>query len=176
MDYKNSKNMLNFKEFLNENYNSPKFASDEVVLKLDNSLHKEIEEYISDNIVEWSHGVEDAEYEEEAEALQFFGENERYVVYWRIYPDGTLNVVLRDQNKKSEKDWNYEWDFVDDEGEEVGGSNSFLDALSGHVSLEFDDSDTSGDNEFVLDYNIADKVREFFVKKKGAITGVKYGI
>jgi hypothetical protein len=157
-----------FYSFLNEN-SSTSFVDDELVEKLDEDLYGEIKEYISDNIVNWGNAIENANCEEEADAIQFFGENEKYARYWRIYPDGTLNVILSSDNMKTEDDWvySYEMDGEDQEG-------NFLDALSGDVSIQFDDKSTSGDNE--LNYELEEKVKKFFREKRGTIQGTKFGL
>lgn len=163
----------NFENFVAENSISHIYVDGEIVEKLDDELFEEIEEHVRFEICAWNNGLEHAGSPAESEAIQDFGERARVLTSWRIYPDGTLDVVAETIGGRGKaEDFEITW-FEDDDAEEELTGN-FLDALDGTVTSQFDSKSTSGENN--LPDDLAEKVKNFFIKKKGAIGGKKLGI
>ena len=151
-----------------ENTPSGSWVDDEMVEKLDGDLHVDIVDYINAELWNWSSGLENADSEAEAEAIQAFGENSRMLDYWRVYDDGTLSAVVKLVNGSGKLS---DFDLEDDDGNPVG---NFLNVLNGTVRHEFDEKATTGDNK--LSKDLEERVKDLFSRKRGAIGGHKAGL
>jgi hypothetical protein len=156
----------NFENFVVENSNPHKYVDGEIVEKVDSKLFDEITEHVNHEIFAWNKGLDNSSSYSESEAIQDFGERTRFVTSWRIYPDGTLDAVIKLVNGRGiVEDFDISW-FEDDDAEEELTGN-FLDALDGSVTVKFNPESKRGENK--LPDTLAEKVKKFFDKKKGAI-------
>ena len=117
--------------------NQKAFLSDEEVENINIFLVNEIQEYISEYILDPSPSGTDEEYE----ALVYFKDIERFDISYRVYEDGTISVKLTAPSL----DVNYE--------DKYGDTRTvyFLDKLEGIVVTEFNESAKSGDNMILTD-------------------------
>lgn len=122
-----------------------KYLTEDEVKKIDETLYKELEEYISEEIANWT---EMCECDAEGDALDFALSSECPV--WRVCNDGTVDVVIHGDSRE---DFDFDWE--NEEGEEM--TSNALDLLRGYVSHEFDD-DCNND----LDDDLAERVVELF--------------
>jgi hypothetical protein len=132
---------------------SKEFLDENEVEEMDSDLHRKIENYINENIANWT---EMCECEEEGDELEFFLDH--HLPSWRVRNDGTVDVIVESESRES---FNFEWE--DNEGEER--TSNAIDLLQGNVSHEFDDD---CNNEFVWDNGIEKEVIALFKSRKKA--------
>jgi hypothetical protein len=132
---------------------SKEFLDENEVEEMDSDLHRKIENYVNENIANWT---EMCECEEEGDALEFFLDH--HLPSWRVRNDGTVDVIVESESRES---FNFEWE--DNEGEER--TSNAIDLLQGNVSHEFDDD---CNNEFVWDNGIEKEVIALFKSRKKA--------
>jgi hypothetical protein len=140
-----------WKEFNESEASGAGWVSDEEMKKLDPDLHDEIVDHIDTNLISWMPGLENASCEAESDALQYFGETQMLDSRWRVYPDGTMNLVMRSGGER--EDFDFDWE--DEDGKER--TSNFLDALEGSIGLKFDEGANNGDNE--LPEELGERVR-----------------
>lgn len=168
----------NYGTWLKESAATAMSLTDEEVEELAPELHEEIEDHLNEEIIGWESGLENASEEAEAEAVQSFGENGRFLAFWKVYSDGTLEVILINgytsldykEKRNSFEDFDIEW--KDEDGEEQ--TTNFLNALDGTVKVDFEKGATSGENQ--LPKELAERVKQFFQKKRGHLKGKKFGL
>jgi len=136
---------------------SKEFLDENEVDEMDSDLHRKIENYVNENIANWT---EMCECEEEGDALEFFLDH--HLPSWRVRNDGTVDVIVESESRES---FNFEWE--DNEGEER--TSNAIDLLQGNVSHEFDDD---CNNEFVWDNDIEKEVIALFESRKKVLTGL----
>lgn len=123
-----------FSEFINEKFefnNENKWLFDYQVEEKNPDLFEKIDNFVGETIVNWEAG---ADSEEKGDALQHFGENERYFKHWKINNNGEISVKLSFSEDSNEPVDREDFDYSFGNGE----SSNFLDALSyGGVSIDF---------------------------------------
>jgi acyl carrier protein len=135
------------KEFVAPIVTKVRFLSEEEVEKMDATLYKEIEEYVNEEIANWT---EMCECEEEGEALDF-ALGSSYPA-WRVRNDGTVDVVVHGDSKKF-----FDFGWEDEDGRRR--KSNALDLLRGNVSYKFFNTDRCNND---LDDDLAERVVELF--------------
>ena len=125
------------------------FLSEEEVEKVDHDLHTKIENYVNENIANWT---EMCECEEEGDALEFFLDH--HLPSWRVRKDGTVDVIVEGDSRES-----FEFEWEDEDGEER--TSNALNLLRGNVSHKFDEYCS---NDFVWSKDIEKEVIALFKK------------
>lgn len=161
---------------------------------LDFPLWEEILEHIWEEILNWEPAAERSREAGEAEALRSYGAFAPFLIFWKIYSDATLEVVLHQGDNSlhpplgyaspekreelgygdefSDKFEHYDLGWQDSEGRTQ--HTNFLSALQGKVKVDFEKNSTSGEN--ALPPDLAKRVKQFFQKKRGHLTGKKFGL
>ena len=119
------------------------FLSEEEVEKVDHDLHTKIENYVNENIANWT---EMCECEEEGDALESFLDH--HLPSWRVRKDGTVDVIVEGDSRES-----FEFEWEDEDGEER--TSNALNLLRGNVSHKFDEYCS---NDFVWSKDIEKEV------------------
>lgn len=117
------------KEVIAPTITKTRFLNDDEVEKIDEDLHRKIDEYVNEHIANWE---EMCECEEEGDALDFALSSS--CPAWRVRNDGTVDVVVHGDSKKS---FDFGWE---DENGRYRKSNA-LDLLQGNVSYKFFNTD-----------------------------------
>lgn len=101
------------------------YLNDDEVEKMDETLHGDIDAYVNERIANWE---EMCECEEEGEALDFVLSSEYPA--WRVRKDGTIDVVVHGDSKKS-----FDFGWEDEDGR--SRTSNALNLLQGNVSYKF---------------------------------------
>lgn len=128
-----------FNEFLNEN--SQMIPKSQNYMRLEDfpeDIKIKLENWIDTEVVNWEESADD---ENESEAVQYAGENERFLTDIIIYKDGSFTPIIYQINNPRD---NYLITWENEDGEEE--SNDFLNYLNGPIIWlkDFKSSDTKG--------------------------------
>jgi acyl carrier protein len=123
------------------------FLSEDEVGEMNKTLHGDIEDYVNEEIANWT---EMCECEEEGDGLDFA----LHLEYpsWRVRNDGTIDVVIHGNSKKS-----FDFGWEDEDGR--SRTSNALNLLRGNVSYRFFNTDKCN-NE--LPNELAERVVELF--------------
>jgi|688.fasta_scaffold506266_2 acyl carrier protein len=123
------------------------FLSDDEVGEMNKTLHGDIEDYVNEEIANWT---EMCECEEEGDGLDF-ALNSEYPS-WRVRNDGTIDVVIHGNSKKS-----FDFGWEDEDGR--SRTSNALNLLRGNVSYRFFNTDKCNND---LPDELAERVVELF--------------
>lgn len=128
-----------FNEFLNEN--SQIIPKSQNYMRLEDfpeDIKSELENWIDTEVVNWEESADD---ENESEAVQAAGENERFLTDIVVYKDGSFTPIIYQINNPRN---NYLITWENEDGEEE--SNDFLNYLNGPIIWlkDFKQGDTKG--------------------------------
>jgi len=108
--------------------------------ELSEEMQDAIQEFINDEILNFEDSCSS---EEEAEALEYFACTLRVSEDYRVYKDGSIQVVMnpnQGSDEANEEFLSFEWE--DEDGDKQKGC--IINYFRGNVELQFDDEATSG--------------------------------